>query len=475
MSPPNLVPQPRSLAPSTGDLVVEGAPSLAESVVEGLDAEAYRLVVDPDGATLAAGSVDGLVLGRSTWRQVLDAATTDGEGRTVVPGVRIEDAPAYAWRGLHVDCSRHFTPVAELEKLVDALALHRMNRLHLHLTDDQGWRVEIDGWPRLTEVGGYRRRTLVGHHGSAEGPDAEPTWTDEPHGGFYTQDELRGLVSYAAERGVVIVPEIDLPGHMQAAIAAYPELGNLEGPVEVRDVWGISDHVLAPTERAFQLVRDVLTQVIAIFPGPWIHIGGDECPTVEWEASAQAQQFMADRGLTSERQIQREFLTVAHEVIAGAGRTLVGWDEIVEADPPADAVVMLWRPGADVPLAERHGLSCVYAGCATLYLDHYQGDPEHEPLAIGGHTTLADVYGTTELPADATERQRALLLGVQGQIWREYVPDDEHLEYMVFPRLCALSEVAWGVRTSYEDFVGRLRGGHLARLEKLGVRYRPLD
>ncbi|MBZ2198994.1 beta-N-acetylhexosaminidase [Ruania sp. N2-46] len=456
-----------------GDVVLDGpAAALTESISDSLGDEAYRLVVDADGASLTAGSDRGLLLGRSTWSQVLDAATTDAAGRTVVPGVRIEDEPAHSWRGLMVDCSRHFTPVAELRKLIDVLALHRMNRLHLHLTDDQGWRVEIAGWPLLTEVGGYRPRTLVGHHRRSEG--SESAWTDEPHGGYYTQDELRGLITYGASRGVELIPEIDLPGHMQAAIAAYPELGNLDEPIGVRETWGISDHVLAPTEIAFRFVREVLTQVIDIFPAQWLHIGGDECPTIEWEGSQQAREFMSERGLTSERQIQREFITAAHEVISAAGRTLIGWDEIVEAEPPADSVAMLWRAGADVPFSQRHGLTCVYANSATLYLDHYQEDPETEPLAIGGLSTLADVYGTEELPADATPEQTELLLGVQAQLWREYVPTQEHLEYMLFPRLCAVSEVAWGTRTDYVQFVHRLGNGHLARLDRLGVGYRPL-
>uniref|UniRef100_UPI003B3B7361 beta-N-acetylhexosaminidase n=1 Tax=Pseudactinotalea sp. TaxID=1926260 RepID=UPI003B3B7361 len=396
-------------------------------------------------------------------------------GNRVLSGVAIEDEPEHGWRGLMVDCSRHFTPIAELEKLIDALALHRMNRLHLHLTDDQGWRLEIPGWPRLTEVGSQRPRTLEGHHRTSLAADAQPRWREEPHGGYYTADELRALVGYGAERGVVLVPELDLPGHMQAAVAAYPALGNLEHPVHVREVWGISDHVLAPSDEAFRFVRDVLAQVLDIFPGPWIHIGGDECPTVEWEASPQAQAFMAERGLTSERQIQREFLTVAHEIISAAGRTMIGWDEIGEAQPPEDAIAMVWRRGVDVAWAQRHGLRAIYASCHTLYLDYYQAGSASEPLAIGGLSTLADVYGTEVLPEDATDAQRALVLGVQAQLWREYVATEEHLEYMTFPRLCAVSEVAWGTRTDLDDFLRLLADGHLARLDRLGLRYRPLD
>src|SRR5699024_1721215 len=259
----------------------------------------YRLTVTAEGATLAAGSEAGLRNGRATWTQLLDHATTDDDGRTTVPGVVVEDEPRHAWRGLMVDCARHFTPVAELEKLTDARARRRaeserlidrlappgMSLLHRRRPDDRGWRVEIHGWPRLIEVGATRPRTLAGHHRSVENSGGEPQWTTEPHSGHYTQEELRALVRYGADRGVTLVPEIDLPGHMQAAVAAYPELGNLDQPVRVRETWGISEHVLAPTETAFRFVRDVLTQVVDIFPSEWIHIGGDECPTVEWRSS----------------------------------------------------------------------------------------------------------------------------------------------------------------------------------------------
>lgn len=470
---PSLVPQPQLVVPLDSNLIAhKNVNTLSEVLDRKLGSEEYHLVVNAEGASLTAGSEQGLVLGRATWSQVLDAATIDANGRTVVPGLRIEDEPTYSWRGLMVDCARHFTPLTELEKLIDALALHRMNRLHLHLTDDQGWRVQIDGWPRLTSIGATRPRTLSSHHSTL---DSEPAWTEEFHQGHYTQDELRALVAYADSRGIVLVPEIDLPGHMQAAIAAYPELGNLKEPVDVRDTWGISEHVLAPTDTSFQFVREVLSQILDIFPGQWIHVGGDECPTTEWESSEQVQQFMTERGLTSERQVQHAFILVAHEVITAHGRTMIGWDEILELSPPQDVVTMLWRPETDVSLAERHELSCIYANATTLYFDYYQEDPESEPLAIGGHTTLADTYATEELPIRATQTQRKLLLGVQGQAWREYIPTNKHLEYMIFPRLCALSEVAWGTRTNYEDFVRRLETGHLKRLESLGLRYRRLS
>lgn len=476
MSDPSFVPQPHSVQPSGSDLVQEDTDGdLHEEVSSSLPAQAYRLTVNADGAKLTAGSQEGLVSGRATWSQLLDAASAEPGGGVRVPGLHIEDAPRHSWRGLMVDCSRHFTPIAELKKIIDLLALHRMNRLHLHLTDDQGWRVQIDGWPLLTEVGATRNRTLVGPQSTSLGPEANPDWDERPYSGFYTQQELRDLVSYALDRGVTLVPEVDLPGHMQAAIAAYPQLGNLDHPIEVRGTWGISEHVLAPTSEAMRFVRDVLGQVMDIFPGQWVHIGGDECPTVEWEHSAQAQQFMAERALDTERQIQREFLRVADEVISVAGRTLIGWDEILQADPPEGAVPMLWRPQSSIADAQAHQLDCIYAHCSSLYFDYPQGDVDQEPLAMGEPTTLAEVYATAAALEDLPTGHDELLLGVQAQLWREYIATDEHLEYMLLPRLCALSEVAWGTATDYSDFRRRLSEHHLARLAARGANYRPLD
>jgi hexosaminidase len=270
------------------------------------------------------------------------------------------------------------------------------------------------------------------------------------------------------------VPEIDLPGHVQAAVASYPELGATGERIGVRDHWGISEHVLGTGPQAFQFVEDVLNQVADVFPGPFVHIGGDECPVDQWRTSPEAQRHMLERGFVREREIQGEFSNRARGVLASRGKRMIGWDEILETDAPADTVAMVWRRDARLGDATGRGFQAVNASQDTFYLDYYQGSPKDEPLAIGGRTTLRDVYEAEVVPDDVPEDQRGLVLGVQGQLWTEYVPDEQALEYMAFPRICALAEVAWGTRTSYRDFTRRLQE-HLPRLERLGIAYRPLD
>jgi hexosaminidase len=387
--------------------------------------------------------------------------------------VSIVDSPTHAWRGMHLDVSRHFFPLAEIRKLVDAMALHRLNVLHLHLTDDQGWRVEIKGYPKLTEVGAWRPRTMVGHMVEDQ---EDFTFDDVPHGGFYTQDELRELVTFAQDRGVLIVPEVDLPGHMQAAIAAYPHLGNNpDVQLGVREVWGISDHVLGVSDEAFAFVRDVLVQICEIFPAPFVHIGGDECPRVEWEDSDAVRVRMEEWGLTRVSEVQGKYTQFAFDVLAEQGRSVVAWDEVLESHLPDDVVVMNWRSADGVGEATGRGFRTVVSTCKYTYLDYYQGSPRKEPLAIGGHVSLKDVYTAELVPADLPDASRDLVQGIQGQLWTEYMPTAEHLEYMAFPRMCAIAERAWGSpEQSFSAFEERLRE-HLPRLTALGVNHRPLD
>ena len=322
-----LVPLPRSVVWSEGVWeTIEPWEGLSVGLNEDLPATEYALSISPQGAALSAGSEAALADGRNTFAQIV----TGAEGS--IPCVTIADSPKHAWRGMHLDVSRHFLPVEEVETLLDAMALHRLNVLHLHLTDDQGWRVEIKGYPRLTEVGAWREQSLVGH---MSGDEESWTFDGVRHGGSYTQQELTGLVEYARRRGIMIVPEIDLPGHMQAAIAAYPELGNVpEQQLGVREVWGISDHVLGVSDQVFDFIRDVLTQVAAIFPAPYVHIGGDECPTGEWERSSQARERMNEWGLTRVSEIQGRFTTFASEVLAQHGKRTIAWDEVEESAGP---------------------------------------------------------------------------------------------------------------------------------------------
>ncbi|MGY5765539.1 beta-N-acetylhexosaminidase [Brachybacterium sp. DNPG3] len=463
-----LVPLPQSVVWSSGvwttDAPWEG---LSVGLSEDLAPTAYALSISPQGANLSAGSEAALADGRNTFAQIV----SDADG--AIPCVTIHDQPAHAWRGLHLDVSRHFRTVEEIEALLDAMALHRLNVLHLHLTDDQGWRVEIAGYPLLTEIGGWREQTLVGH---MSGDEEAWEFDGVRHGGSYTQDELRGLVEHARARGIMIVPEIDLPGHMQAAIAAYPQLGNNPArPIGVREVWGISDHVLGVSDEVFDFIRDVLTQVSEIFPGPYVHIGGDECPRTEWERSTAARERMNEWGLTRVSEIQGRFTQFAFDVLTGLGKRVIAWDEVLETHLPDDMIVMNWRRPEGVREATSRGFQTVIATSDTLYLDHYQASPRTEPLAIGGLTTLEDVYTARLVPSRLDEDEERLILGIQAQLWTEYMPTAAQVEYMAFPRLCAVAERAWGSpRQSTAEFEERLRA-HLPRLDAFGIRYRPMQ
>ena len=465
-----LVPLPRSVIWSQGTWeTTDPWAGLSVGLSEDLPRTAYSLSIHPGGAHLTAGSEAALADGRNTFAQIV----SDADGS--IPCVTIEDEPAHAWRGMHLDVARHFRTVEEIEAMIDAMALHRLNVLHLHLTDDQGWRVEIKGYPRLTEIGAWRAQTLVGHHS----PDAdESTWTFDGirHGGFYSQDELRGLVEYASRRGVMIVPEVDLPGHMQAAVAAYPNLGNVPGrEIGVREVWGISDHVLGVSDEVFDFLRDVLTQVAGIFPGPFVHIGGDECPTTEWEQSTAARARLNEWGLTRISEIQGRFTQYAVEVLAESGKRAIGWDEVLQTHLPDGMVIMNWRKQGGVAEATGRGFQTVVATAEHTYFDHYQATPDQEPLAIGGLTTVKDVYTAPLIPSGLSDQERSQILGIQGQLWSEYLPTAAHMQYMAFPRMCALAERAWGSpEQTWEQFEERLRA-HLPRLDAFGIRYRPLD
>ncbi len=471
MEPLPLVPLPRSVVQSDG--FWRPVDPLAEAtfgVASGIDEDEYRISVTVDGAVVRAGSARALGWARSTFAQLLTCA---GDG---VPCVEITDRPAFVWRGLMVDVARHFMPIASLHQLVDAMHLHRLNVLHLHLTDDQGWRIQIDAYPRLTDVGAWRARTMRGR--KAPGPRNEPDieYDEQRHGGFYTKDELRALVAYAAARGITVVPEIDLPGHMQAAVAAYPELGNHpDRPVPVRETWGISDDVLNVEDATLEFVRTVLTEVVELFPGGYLHLGGDECPTTQWCSSAAAQERMRRLGLTEVAQLQGWFTAQVAPVLARAGRRLVAWDEAADTGCPPDTVIMAWRSAEHGLAAARRGFDVVMAPRQAFYFDYYQGPRESEPLAFDDQTTLRDVFDAKVIPDGMTDAECQRVIGAQCQVWTEYIPDAGHLSYMLFPRICAFAERAWGSpRTSFGDFLERLRP-HLARVRALGLAHRPLE
>lgn len=438
----------------------------------------YDLDVDASGVTLTAADRAGLGHGIATLRQLLPAwacgpapATTDPVS---LPHVRIHDAPHFSWRALHLDVGRHFQPFASLLRLVDLLALHKLNVLHLHLTDDQGWRFEVTALPRLTDIGAVRPETHLPAWESGDGT---------PHGGFYPQSQLRALVAYAGQRGVTVVPEIDLPGHVRALLAAYPQFGEPAAePTTVATTVGIFPEVLHLGDATVAMVETVLTELLDVFPSPFIHIGGDECPREQWEGSDAAGRLAAQRGLCGVADLQPWFTAHLRDWLAARGRRLVGWDEVIDDGPLAGAVVMAWRgaqAGARAMAAGNDAILCA----PPYYLDHHQASGPDEPYAIGGLSTWQDVLTTDPYAAfpDAAavpEADRPRLLGIQAQLWTEYLPTPRHVDYMAWPRAAALAEVAWAgpaqAVSAVDEFEARLRT-HLARLDAMGVDYRPLD
>jgi len=344
-----------------------------------------------------------------------------------------------------------------------------MNVLHLHLTDDQGWRLEIKKYPKLTEVGAWRKETRAGNERDAAGFDGTP------HGGFYTQAQAREIVAYASERHVAVLPEIEMPGHTQAAIAAYPELGNTTEPLEVFTRFGINPHVVNVEEGTVTFFQDVLREVMDIFPNPFIHIGGDECPKEEWRLGARAQASIRELDLKDEDALQSWFIRRMDDFLTAHGRTLVGWDEILEGGLAPGAVVMSWRGEKGGIAAAKAAHQVVMAPNTYTYFDYYQVEERaNEPLAIGGYLPLDKVYSYEPIPSQLTADEAKYVLGIQGQLWTEYMKTPDSVEYMAFPRACALAEVAWSRREG-KDFTGFLQrlSAHLHRLTALGVRYRP--
>ena len=448
---------------------------------DGFLPEDYTIDVSSSGIRLEASSAAGLARAIQTLRQLLTvggcpecAAERVQPAQLVhIPACRIEDAPAFRWRGLHLDVSRHFFPVEDVERFIELLAQHRMNVFHWHLTDDQGWRIEIKCYPRLTEVGSVRAKTVVGHAGR---------WPHRfdgiPHGGFYTQDDIRRVVAFAARRHVLVVPEIDMPGHMEAAIAAYPEIGSGYTRVaKVRETWGISQNVVSLDNACIEFCKGVWEEVFGMFPGVFCHLGGDEAPTKAWEESEDAQRLMAERGLTSPRQMQSWFTARMDEFFRAHGKRLIGWDEILEGggiDP--SAAVMHWRShhaNVDLAAIAASGHAIVRAPTSHTYFDYYQAEPQsEEPLAIGGLLTLEKVYSFDPLDGIPAGSHGAIL-GAQGQLWTEYIATRDYLDYMTYPRACALAEVLWtpAEQRSFGDFRDRL-AAHLPRLKAQGVAFR---
>ena len=424
--------------------------------------EAYLLDITPGRIDLTARDPRGLFYGIQTLRQLIAAAPH------AIAAAHIEDAPRFAYRGLHLDVGRHFFPVEFIKRYIDLLASFKLNTFHWHLTEDQGWRLEIKRYPKLTEVGAWRKETIVGH--ARRGPKG---YDGTPHGGFYTQAQARDIVAYARERGVTVLPEIEMPGHSLAALAAYPEYANVPGPFEVRTTWGISDEVFSPSDATFTFLENVLREVLDIFPSEYIHIGGDEAPKKRWKESAEAQAIINKEKLADEDELQSWFIRRIERFLDLNGRRLVGWDEILEGGLAPNATVMSWRGTAGGIAAAKQGHDVVMAPQADLYFDHYQADPEHEPLAIGGMTPIEDTYGYEPIAAELSADEAKHVLGTEACVWTEYMATSEQVEYMAYPRVLALAEIAWSPSEArdWTSFSARLPAA-LRLLDRLGVKYR---
>jgi hexosaminidase len=438
--------------------------------LEVLGPEGYRLKVRPDRVEIRGGGPAGVFYGLQTLRQLLppDAFRRSKIAKAdwSVPALDIEDRPRFAWRGVHLDVARNFMPKESLLKLLDLMALHKLNTFHWHLTDDQGWRLEIKRYPKLTEIGAYRKDTMTVY--------SPPQYTGKPHGGFYTQDDVREVVAYAAARHITVVPEIEMPGHATAAIAAYPELGNLGKPIEVGTKWGVIEDVFNAEDSTIVFLQNVLAEVLDLFPSKFIHVGGDEVPKKQWKESPAMQAKIKRLGLKDEHELQSWFIRQMDTWLTAKGRRLIGWDEILEGGLAPGATVMSWRGIEGGIAAAKAGHDVVMTPTSHLYLDYYQStDRAKEPHAIGGHVPLDKVYGYEPIPTELTPDQGKHILGAQGNLWTEYIRDFKHVEYMLFPRVCALSEVVWSPREARDlsEFQRRLEA-HLPRLTRLDVNYR---
>lgn len=433
---------------------------------EGKSPEAYELDVSPERIQIKGGS-SGVFYGLQSLLQLVTAV----DGALTVSAVLINDQPAFGYRGLMLDVSRHFFSVDQIKKIIDLMAYFKLNKMHWHLTDDQGWRLEIKKYPKLTEVSAWRDSTIIGQYG-----DFKPFIYDgEKHGGYYTQEEAKELVKYAADRKITIIPEIELPGHSTAVLAAYPELGCLDTLYTVPGYWGVHKNIFCPKKETFRFLEDVLTEVMAIFPSEYIHIGGDEVPKDHWEASAQAQKVMKRNRLKDEHELQSWFISRIEKFLNKNGRKLVGWDEILEGGLAPNATVMSWRGEKGGIAAAKMGHDVIMTPNSHLYIDHYQAeDKTTEPLAIGGFLPLQKVYSYHPLPDTLSEEEQKHVLGVQANLWTEYIASDSKMEYMLFPRILALAEVAWTNREimDYADFTENRLPKRLAELERMDVHFR---
>ncbi|MDO9257148.1 MAG: glycoside hydrolase family 20 protein [Bacteroidales bacterium] len=432
-----------------------------------LGKEGYTIDISETNINVSAVSANGFFYGLQTLFQLLPP---DIEKQSVVvktftlPTVTIKDKPRFAYRGMHLDVGRHLFPVEFIKKYIDLMAMYKMNTFHWHLTDDQGWRIEIKKYPELTRIGSIRKGTQIGKTSESD---------SIPYSGFYTQDQAREIVAYAASKYITVIPEIEMPGHSIAALTAYPRLSCTGGPFEVRTKWGVADDILcAGNDSVFTFVQDVLSEILDIFPSAYIHIGGDEAPKVRWEVCPKCQARIKSEGLKNEAELQSYFIKRIEKFLVSKNRRLIGWDEILEGGLSPDATVMAWRGIQAAIDAAAEGHDAIMTPVDYCYFDYYQGDQATKHEAVGGPLTLKTVYSYNPVPPVLTDEQAVHIIGVQGNVWTEYIKTPDYAEYMAFPRAIALAEVAWSqqYRRNWDDFRARLDKQY-PRLDNLGVKY----
>lgn len=425
---------------------------------DSLGDEGYQLSVTDNSVTVKAKSAAGLFYGMQTIIQLLPAEI-EGAAKAEnvswqIPGIEITDTPRFKWRGMHLDVCRHFVSTEFIKKYIDNMAMHKLNTFHWHLTEDQGWRLEIKKYPKLTEVGAWRKETLIGHS------DNKPRKFDgKRYGGFYTQEQAKEIVQYAKERFITVVPEIEMPGHATAAIAAYPQLGVTGKKIDVATHWGVFPDIFNVDDSTFSFLEDVLTEVMEIFPSQYIHIGGDEAIKDQWKASPKIQKKIKELGLKNEEELQGYFMTRIEKFINSKGRKIIGWDEIIEGGLAPNATVMSWRGMEGGITAAKSGHDVIMAPFQDTYFWWNQGDSAKEPLSAGGYLPMEKVYAFEPVAPSLSPGEAKHVLGAHGSAWAEYMESEAKVEYMVFPRISALAEVVWSPKDlrNWKDFTGRMQ------------------
>jgi hexosaminidase len=459
-------------------IVLKNVPKSEANIIFKLDdslpKEAYSLSISKENIIIKASDGGGAFYAVQSLRQLmppqLEQSNTIFRKSIILPQITLFDAPAFRYRGMHLDVSRHFFSKEFIKQYISNMAMLKMNYFHWHLTDDQGWRIEIKKYPKLNSHAAFRNETLVGHYN-----ETPQQFDGKRYGGYYTQEDIKEIVAFAAKNNVTIIPEIEMPGHSQAAISAYPELGCLREEVAVATKWGVFENIYCPTENTFTFLQDVLTEIMALFPGEYVHIGGDEAPKLQWEHCKHCQKLIKELNLKDENGLQSYFIKRIETFVNSKGKKIIGWDEILEGGLAPNATVMSWRGTQSAIDAAKEGHDVILTPNSHAYFDYYQSENQTEPLAIGGFIPLKKVYGFNPVPKELNEKETQFVLGAQGNVWTEYIETESQVEYMVFPRILAMSEVIWrgvteNIEVDYKDFVSRLES-FMARMDALHINY----